>query len=75
MKIHMDPAAQPQFFRPRPVPLALRPHVERELKRLVQDKVIEPVQCSEWAAPLFLQSSQTVLREYVVTYKMTVNKH
>jgi hypothetical protein len=53
VKIHMDPDAQPQFFRPRPVPLALRPKVERELERLVQDKVIKPVQLSEWADPLF----------------------
>ena len=32
------------------LPLALRPKVEKELERLVEDIVIQPVQFSEWAA-------------------------
>eukprot|EP00731_Ephydatia_muelleri_P011245 Em0006g139a len=36
VKLHMDPDAQPQFFRPCPVPLTLRPKVEMELERLVK---------------------------------------
>ena len=52
VKNHIDPDAQPQFFHPRPVTLALRPKVVRELERLVQGKVIEPVQFSEWAVPI-----------------------
>ena len=38
------------FFRPRLVLLALRPKVGKDLKRLVEDKVIKPVQFYEWAA-------------------------
>ena len=47
LMVHMNPAAQPQFFRSHPVPLVLRPKVERELERLIYDRVIEPVQFSE----------------------------
>lgn len=50
VKIHMDLAALPSYFRLRPVLLALRPRVEKELVKLVQDKVIEPVQFSEWGS-------------------------
>ena len=38
VKLHMDPDAQPQFFRPCPVPLTLRPKVEMELERLVKTR-------------------------------------
>ena len=36
----------------RTVPYALRPKVEQGLERLQQAGVIEPVQFSEWAAPI-----------------------
>ena len=75
VKIHMDPDAQPQFFRPRPVPLALRPKVERELERLVQDKVIEPVQFSEWAAPIVPVVKSNGSLWICGDYKATVNKY
>ena len=52
MEVQMDPAAQ--FFHPRPISLLLRPRVEKELERVVQDKVIKPVQFSEWVASIVL---------------------
>lgn len=51
-KIYMDPTAQPKFHKPRPVPFAIRKKVEEELERLQALGVIQPVQFSDWAAPI-----------------------
>ena len=69
----MEPGAQPQLFQPRTVPLALRARVEKESEKLhvVEEKVIEPVQSSEWAAHIV-----PVFRSIRICgdYKVTVNK-
>ena len=52
VKIHIQQDARPHFFRARPVPYALREKVTAELERLCKADVIEPVQFSEWAAPI-----------------------
>ncbi|KAL5488914.1 hypothetical protein EMCRGX_G017932 [Ephydatia muelleri] len=36
-KIYMDPAAHPQFFKPRPLPLALKASVEKEMEKLQRE--------------------------------------
>ena len=51
-KIHLDPEATLQFYKARPFPYTLRTKVEKELDRLQQQNVIEPVQFSDWAAPI-----------------------
>uniref|UniRef100_A0A8C5Q8F4 CCHC-type domain-containing protein n=1 Tax=Leptobrachium leishanense TaxID=445787 RepID=A0A8C5Q8F4_9ANUR len=51
-KIHVNSEAQPRFYKPRRIPFAVKPLVEAELQRLVDEKIIEPVQFSEWAAPI-----------------------
>ena len=73
VKIHMEPGAQPQFFQPWTVPLALRARVEKELEKLVEEKVIEPVQFSEWAAPIPVFKENGSVR-ICSDYKVTVNK-
>ena len=74
VKIHMEPGAQPQFFQPRTVPLALRARVEKELEKLVEEKVIEPVQFSEWAAPIVPVFKENGSVRICGDYKVTVNK-
>lgn len=51
-KIHVNSEAQPRFYKPRRIPFAVKPLVEAELRRLVDEKIIEPVQFSEWAASI-----------------------
>ena len=51
-KFHVNPDAQPCFYRPRSVPHSLRSKLEKELKHLESLGIIEPVQFSDWAVPI-----------------------
>ncbi|XP_075559322.1 uncharacterized protein LOC142590796 [Dermacentor variabilis] len=50
--IQLKDDAQPVFLKSRPVPLALKDDVGKEVDRLVQQAVSEPVAYSNWATPL-----------------------
>ena len=51
-KIYIEEKAQPRFCRARLVPLALKPLVAKELDRLVEQGILEPVEFADWAAPI-----------------------
>ena len=51
-KISVDPTVEPQFHKARPVPFALKEKVEEELERLQREEIVQPVQFSDWAAPI-----------------------
>ena len=65
--LHLDPNATPRFCKARPVPHALREKVENQLSILEADGIIEPVQFSEWAAPVVPVLKQVAQFEFVVT--------
>ena len=73
-KIVVDPAVPPKFCRAHTVPHALKPKVEVELKRLQQTGIIEPIEHSDWAAPIV----PVVKKDGSVTicgdYRLTVNR-
>ena len=73
-KLHVSTNTKPYFCRARPVPHSLRHKIEEELQRLQEQKVIEPVQMSEWAAPIVpvLKPDGTI--RICGDYKITVNK-
>ena len=73
-KIHVDSEAQPRFCRPRTVPYALREKVDREIERLEKDGVIEPVQFSDWAAPVVPVVKPDNSVRLCGDYKVTVNR-
>ena len=73
VKIHVDSSKPPRFFKPRPVPYALRRRVKQELERLQRDGIIEPVQFSEWAAPVVPVMKQDGRIRICGDYKLTVN--
>ena len=51
-RLQVKPDAQPKFFRPRPVPFALKEAIHLELDRLTKAGLIEKVDHSDWAAPV-----------------------
>ena len=73
-KFHIDPQARPKFYRPRSVPYAMREKVEQELDRLHQQGIIEPVQFSDWAAPIVPVLKQNGSVRICGDYKLTVNE-
>ena len=74
VKIVIDPQAAPRFCKARPVPYALRDKVEAELDHLVSEGTLEPVQYSDWAAPIVvvLKSNKTSVR-ICGDFKQTIN--
>ena len=51
-KIEMDPGATPRFCKAHTVPYVMREKVEEELDRLVAEGTLEPLDYSDWAAPI-----------------------
>ena len=51
-RLRIKDGAQPIFFKPRPVPFALKEGITRELNRLEASGVIEKIEYSDWAAPI-----------------------
>ncbi|XP_061594943.1 uncharacterized protein K02A2.6-like [Cololabis saira] len=72
-KIYVKEGVAPKYYKPRPVPYAMRKKVEGELQRLTNQGIIEPVKFSEWAAPIVpvLKPDNSV--RICGDYKLTVN--
>ena len=73
--ISVDPNVPPCYCKARSVPYSMRTLVEQELDRLVNEKVIEPIQFSDWAAPIVpvLKSDKKTVR-ICGDFKMTTNR-
>ena len=69
----MKEYSKPQFYRHRAVPYALQAGVEKELDRLEKEGIIEPVQFSEWAAPIVPARKKDGSVRICGDYKLTVN--
>lgn len=74
VKLCVDPKAQPRFFKPRTVPYAMKAKVEAELERLQRAGVIEPVEFSDWAAPIVPVVKEDGEVRICGDYKMTINQ-
>ena len=72
--IYLKDDVEPKFCKPRPVPYALKDRTEQELDRLVQEGILEPVEVSEWAAPIVptVKNDQSI--RICGDYKVTVNQ-
>ena len=73
-KIHVDPKITPLYHKATSVPLALREKIETELDQLQAQGIIEPMQFSEWVAPIVpVMKNDGSVRIYS-DYKVTVNR-
>ena len=74
VNIPIQDNAQPVFKKARAVPLALRERVEQELKKLVDQDILEPVRFSRWATPIVAVSKANGDLRLCGDYKVTVNR-
>ncbi len=73
-KIIVDTNASPIFYKPRPLPYAMKGKVISEIDKLVEQDVIEPVTQSDWAAPVVPVLKPNGEVRMCGDYKVTVNK-
>ena len=72
-KLDLIPGSNPKFFRPRPVPFALRENFEQELQRLEDASIITKVSYSSWAALVVAVPKKDGKLRICGDYKVTIN--
>ena len=73
VKLVVPENATAKFFKPRPVPYAIRGAIERDLERLEKLGVIEQVNYSHWAAPIVAVPKPNGAVRICGDYKVTIN--
>ena len=72
-KLHFKDNVKPVFQKERPVPYALCPALEKELKKMEDEGIIEPVEVSNWATPIDCVPKTDGSVSVCGDYKGTVN--
>ena len=72
-QLFVKPEAIPKFYKPRPVPHAIKGAIEQELDRLENMGVLEKVRFSNWAAPIVPVVKSDGGVRICGDYKVTVN--
>ena len=72
-KLHLKDNVKPVFQKPCPVPYALRLTVEKELKKMEDEGIIEPLEVSNWATPIVCVPKTDGSVRVCGDYKGTVN--
>ena len=73
-EVRVKEGATPLFYKPRPVPFALRDQVSTELDKLEQRGVITKIDSSDWAAPLVVVPKVDQSLRICGDYKVTINQ-
>lgn len=63
----------PKFFKPRPLPFAIKEKVEKEILNLVELGVLEPIEYSEWGTPIVAVLKKNGQVRICGDYKITLN--
>ena len=72
--LQVRPEAAPRFYKPRPVPFAIRASIGKELDLLAKQGIIEKVSHSDWAAPIVPVPKKDGRFRICGDYKITVNQ-
>ena len=74
VKLFVEPGSRPRFFKARPVPYSIREKVKEAIDNNVQLGIWEPVDYSDWAAPVVpvLKDDDTI--RLCGDYKVTINQ-
>jgi hypothetical protein len=72
--LHVRPDVTPRFFKPRPIPFAIKSAISRELKDLEQQGIVSPVTHSQWAAPIVAVPKRDGRFRICGDYKVTINQ-
>ena len=73
LKMHSD--VTPKFLKPRSVPYALKPAIEKDLERLESPGIIKQVTYSDWAPPIVPVPKADGTVRICGDYKVTINQH
>ena len=68
------PEVNPKFFKPRPVPFAIKDAIGQELYRLEKQGIIKKVNSSNWAAPIVAVPKKDGRFRLCGDYKVTINQ-
>ena len=73
VKLSIEEGAVPKFYKPCPVPFALKEAIGQELDRLERRGILEKVTYSEWAAPIVAVPKPNGTQRLCGDYKVTAN--
>ena len=72
-KLPLREGSQPKFCKARPVPYAMKPKVDAELKRLEREGILHKVKFSDWATSIVPVVKPNGTVRICGDYKVTVN--
>lgn len=74
VSLQVKPGSKPIYFKARQVPFALKDKIDRELDRLVQLGILEPVSSSDYASPIVPVLKNNGDIRICADYSVTLNK-
>lgn len=73
VKLEIEEDAEQKFFKPRPIPFALKDKVADELNRMVKNGVLEKIEYNDWSTPIVPVRKPSGDVRICGDYKITIN--
>ena len=74
LDLPLDPDCKPIFFKPRRVPLGIKPKIDEALDNLISQGILEAVASSNWGTPIVPVMKPDGSVRVCSDYKITLNK-